>query len=238
MSGTDDVGSWFIRIPTDVVGNAFIMENASATDWRVLLAIAKHQGYKTYQTYPLYVAKTAEEARCSRRAALRSIAWWVSVGALIKTKRRRVNVYRIPRHFRVPPGISTSPRHNTPRGLNRDKSGRIVPSVGTGKVPAHGTIEVPAHGIPNQRSSSEVLLQNPPSAPHGGEQSIVGNLRPTPILIISPKSSKSSSRPLAGNGRSPTLGSAATRFPKRRLTKKTTIRRPPRGSLRTRYPNQ
>jgi hypothetical protein len=164
----EKAGPWFLRLPTDVIKNAYIMDNASAMDWRVLLAIAKHQGYQNRRTFPLYIAKTAEEARCSRRAAIRSISWWVSIGALLKTKRRRVNVYEIPRHFSVPPGISVTPRHNTPRALKRDAQGRIMPLAGTPKVPTHGTIEVPAHGIPNQRSSSEVFNENPPPPPKGG----------------------------------------------------------------------
>ena len=88
MNAAAEKGQWFLRLPTDVVNNTYVMDNASATDWRVLLAIAKHQGYQNRRTFPIYVAKTAEEARCSRRAALRSISWWVSVGALLKTKRR------------------------------------------------------------------------------------------------------------------------------------------------------
>ncbi len=164
----EKAGAWFLRLPTEIVKSAYIMDNASATDWRVLLAIAKHQGYQNRRTFPLYIAKTAEEARCSRRAADRSISWWVSIGALLKTKRRRVNVYEIPRHFSVPPGISATPRHNTPRHLKRDGQGRIMPSAGIPKMPPHGIIDMPAHGILNQRSSSEIFNENPPPPPKGG----------------------------------------------------------------------
>jgi len=182
----DEKRAWFLRLPTDIVKDAYIMTNASATDWRVLLAIAKHQGYQNRRTFPLYIARTAEEARCSRRAAFRSIGWWVSVGALLKTKRRRMNVYEIPRNFTVPPGIGASPRHNTPRVLKRDNRGRIVPTHGTRKVPAHGTIEVPAHGTPNQKSFLEVFSENPLPSPTGGNgRSSETSARPT--LLISPE---------------------------------------------------
>jgi len=182
----DEKRAWFLRLPTDIVKDAYIMTNASATDWRVLLAIAKHQGYQNRRTFPLYIARTAEEARCSRRAAFRSIGWWVSVGALLKTKRRRMNVYEIPRNFSVPPGIGASPRHNTPRRLKRDYQGRIVPTHGTRKVPAHGTIEVPAHGTPNQKSFLEVFSENPLPSPTGGNgRSSETSARPT--LLISPE---------------------------------------------------
>ena len=161
MNATDEKsGAWFLRLPNDIVMNTYVMENASATDSRVLLAIARHQGYQNRRTYPIPIARTAEEARCSRRAAIRSISWWVNLGALIRTKRRRMNVYEIPRHFSVPPRISASPRHNTPKPIKRDDQGRFVPSVGTRKVPAHGT--------PNQKSSSEVFNENPPPPPTGG----------------------------------------------------------------------
>lgn len=174
----DEKRAWFLRLPTDIVKDAYIMTNASATDWRVLLAIAKHQGYQNRRTFPIYIARTAEEARCSRRAAFRSIGWWVSVGALLKTKRRRMNVYEIPRNFSVPPGIGASPRHNTPRCLKRDYQGRIVPT--------HGTIEVPAHGTPNQKSFLEVFSENPLPSPTGGNgRSSETSARPT--LLISPE---------------------------------------------------
>lgn len=172
-------GHWFLRVPCDVLDN-YIQDNASATDWRVLLAIARRQGYQNRRTFPIYIDTTAQDARCSRRAALRSISWWVEVGALIKTKRRRVNVYEIRQHFTVPSGMSASPRHNTPRALKRDAQGRIVPPAVTRKVPTHGTIEVPAHGTLNQRSSSEVFNENPPPPPTGGNG----------------RSSETSSRPL------------------------------------------
>ena len=182
----DEKRAWFLRLPTDIVKDAYIMTNASATDWRVLLAIAKHQGYQNRRTFPLYIARTAEEARCSRRAAFRSIGWWVSVGALLKTKRRRMNVYEIPRHFTVPPGIGASPRHNTPRRLKRDYQGRIVPTHGTRKVPTHGTIEVPAYGTLNQKSFLEVFSENPLPSPTGGNgRSSETSARPT--LLISPE---------------------------------------------------
>ena len=184
----DEKRAWFLRLPTDIVKDAYIMTNASATDWRVLLAIAKHQGYQNRRTFPLYIARTAKEARCSRRAAFRSIGWWVSVGALLKTKRRRMNVYEIPRNFSVPPGIGASPRHNTPRILKRDGKGRIVPTHGTRKVPAHGTIEVPAHGTPNQKSSSEAFFENPPLPPTGGRgRTSETSARPAHINSISPE---------------------------------------------------
>jgi hypothetical protein len=165
---TDEKQAWFLRVPVDIIRDPYIMKNASATDWRVYLAIAKHQGYQNRKTFPLSIAKTAEEAHCSRRAAFRSITWWTQIGALCKSKRRRMNVYEIPRFFTVPPGMCASPRHITPRVLKRDKQGRIVPTHGTGKVPAHGTSEVPAHGTPNQKSSSEFFIETPPPPPHGG----------------------------------------------------------------------
>lgn len=186
MNAADEKGQWFLRLPTDVVKNPYVMDNASATDWRVLLAIAKHQGYQNRKTFPTYIVKTAEEARCSRRQAQRSITWWVKVGALLKTKRRRINVYEIPRHFSVPPGIGDSPRHNTPRILKRDNQGRIVPTHGTRKVPAHGTIEVTAHGTLNQKSFLEVFSENPLPSPTGGNgRSSETSARPT--LLISPE---------------------------------------------------
>lgn len=161
-------GAWFIRIPSDILRDSFIMDNASATDLRVYLAIAQHQSFKNQRTFPLAIAKTAEEARCSRRAVIRSISWWCEIGALIKTKCRRMNVYEIPQHFTVSPRMSANPRHNKPRLLKRDVQGRIAPSVVTVKVPTHGTSEVPTHGTPNQRFSSEVFIKNPPPPPHGG----------------------------------------------------------------------
>jgi hypothetical protein len=164
----EKVGAWFLRLPTDITTNPYIQDNASATDWNVLHAIVQHQGYHNRKTFPIPIDRTAEEARCSRRAAIRSISWWVSLGALIKTKKRRMNVYEIPQHFNVPPRIGASPRHNTPRCLKRGDHGRIVPAHGTGKVPAHGTSKVPAHGTPNQKSYSEVFNEKPPYPPKGG----------------------------------------------------------------------
>ena len=194
MNAADEKsGNWFLRLPIDVVTNDYINENASATDWRVYMAIAKHQGYQNRRTYPIPIARTAEEARCSRRAAIRSISWWVNLGAVIKTKSRRMNVYEIPRHFSVPPRIGASPRHNTPKPIKRDDQGRFVPSVGTRKVPAHGTSEVPAHGTPNQKSFFRSLNQNPPPPPTGGdgrtsETSVQpGDNPPTPKIEISKK---------------------------------------------------
>ena len=184
----DEKRAWFLRLPTDIVKDAYIMTNASATDWRVLLAIVRHQGYQNRRTFPLYISKTAEEARCTTRTVFRSIKWWVKIGALIKSKRRRMNVYEIPRHFTVPPGIGDSPRHNTPRVLKRDNRGRIMPSGVTPKVTAHGTIEVTAHGLPNQKSSSEVFFENPPLPPTGGRgRTSETSARPAHINSISPE---------------------------------------------------
>jgi hypothetical protein len=168
------------------------MDSATAADWRVLLAIANHQGYKNRRTFPLYVAKTAEEARCSRRQALKSISWWVKVGALIKTKRRRVNVYEIPQHFNVPPGISARVLHSTPRVLKRDDQGRIVHTHCTRRVHAHDTIEVHAHGTLNQKSCSDIFPENPLASPTGGNghSSETFSGLNSPSIIISEKTIK------------------------------------------------
>jgi hypothetical protein len=148
------------------------MDEASATDWRVFLAICRHQGWKEgpcyRKTFALAVDRTAEQARCSRRAALRSIGWWVRVGALKVTKRRRMNVYEIVATVPVSPGNGASPRHKTPRDPKRGELGRYVPSAVTGKVPPGGTCKVPAHGTPNQKSYSEVSSENPLPSPRGG----------------------------------------------------------------------
>ena len=167
-----DLGAWFMRVPTDLLFRPHIMDEASATDWRVYLSICRHQGWKEgpcyRKTFALAVDRTAEEVRCSRRAALRSIAWWVKVGALKVTKRRRMNVYEIVAAVPVSPGNGASPRHKTPRDAKRGEKGRYVPSAVTGKVPARGTCMVPAHGTPNQKSYSEVSSDNPLPSPHGG----------------------------------------------------------------------
>jgi hypothetical protein len=168
----DELRAWFMRVPTDLLFRPHIMDEASATDWRVLLSICRHQGWKVganyRKTFALAVDKTAEEARCSRRAALRSIAWWCQMGALKVTKRRRMNVYEIISAVPVSPGNGATPRHKTPRNRKRGDMGRYVPSAVTGKVPAHGTCMVPAHGTPNQKSSPEVFSDNPLPSPHGG----------------------------------------------------------------------
>ncbi len=168
----DELRAWFMRVPADLLFRPQIMDTASATDWRVLLSICRHQGWKTganyRKTFPLAVDKTAEEARCSRRAALRSIGWWRRVGALKVTKRRRMNVYEIVAAVPASPGNGASPRHKTPRDSKRGDMGRFVPSAVTCKVPAGGTCMVPAHGTPNQKSYSEVSSENPLPSPHGG----------------------------------------------------------------------
>jgi len=161
-----------MRVPTDLLFRPHIMDEASATDWRVYLSICRHQGWKEgpcyRKTFALAVDRTAEEARCSRRAALRSIAWWCQMGALKVTKRRRMNVYEIVAAVPASPGNGASPRHKTPRDPKRGDMGRYVPSAVTCKVPAHGTCMVPAHGKPNQKSSPEVFSDNPLPSPHGG----------------------------------------------------------------------
>jgi len=161
-----------MRVPTDLLSRPHVMDEASATDWRVFLAICRHQGWKTgpnyRKTFALAVDKTAEEARCSRRAALRSISWWCQMGALKVTKRRRMNVYEIVAIVPTSPGNGASPRHKTPRDPKRGDSGRYVPSAVTGKVPAGGICKVPAHGTPNQKSYSEVSSENPLPSPRGG----------------------------------------------------------------------
>lgn len=167
-----DLGAWFMRVPTDLLSRPHIWVEASATDWRVLLSICRHQGWKEgpcyRKTFALAVDRTAEEARCSRRAALRSISWWVRMGALKVTKRRRMNVYEIVATVPASPGNGASPRHKTPREPKRGDMGRYVPSAVTGKVPAGGTCKVPAHGTPNQKSSPEVSSENPLPSPRGG----------------------------------------------------------------------
>jgi hypothetical protein len=167
-----NLGAWFMRVPTDLLSRPHIWEEASATDWRVFLSICRHQGWKVgpnyRKTFALAVDRTAEEARCSRRAALRSIAWWCQMGALKVTKRRRMNVYEIVSAVPVSPGNGASPRHKTPRDPKRGDIGRYVPSAVTGKVPAGGTCKVPAHGTPNQKSYSEVSSENPLPSPRGG----------------------------------------------------------------------
>lgn len=167
-----DLGAWFMRVPTDLLFRPHIMEEASATDWRVLLSICRHQGWKVganyRKTFALAVDRTAEEARCSRRAALRSISWWVRMGALKVTKKRRMNVYEIMPTIPVSPVNGAAPRHKTPRNPKRGDMGQYVPSAVTGKVPTGGICMVPAHGTPNQKSSPEVFSDNPLPSPHGG----------------------------------------------------------------------
>jgi hypothetical protein len=164
--------AWFMRVATAVLRSPQIMDDASATDWRVLLTICQHQGWKKgpryRKTFRLSVDRTAEEACCSRRTALRSISWWCKMGALRKTKDQRMNVYEIVDTLPPSSGIGAKPRHNTPRNPKRGDHGQYVPSVGTRKVPAHGTDTVPAHGTPNQKSLSEIFNENPPPPPTGG----------------------------------------------------------------------
>lgn len=176
-----------MRVPTDLLFRPHIMDEASATDWRIFLSICRHQGWKEgpcyRKTFALAVDRTAEEARCSRRAALRSIAWWCQMGALKVTKRRRMNVYEIVSAVPVSPGKGASPRHKTPREPKRGDMGRYVPSAVTCKVPAHGTCMVPAHGTPNQKSYSEVSSDNPLPSPHGGNgHSSEASERPSSII--------------------------------------------------------
>lgn len=190
--------AWFMRVPVAVLLCPEILDTASATDWRVLLSICQHQGWKRgaryRKTFPLSIARTAEEARCSRRAALRSLSWWCQVGALRKTKVRRMNAYEVVSTFPPIPVNGAAPRHKTPKSQNRSTLGRYVPSAVTPKVPAHGTGMVPAHGTgqnaiarqPNReegcqptaqdepslkKSLSEVFNENPPISPQGDPNS-------------------------------------------------------------------
>lgn len=205
----EKAGIWFFRIPSDIL-NPFILENASTADWRVFLTIAGHQGFRDRRTFPLSIDQTIKESGCSRRAVLRSIAWWCEIGALVKTKKRRMNVYIIPKHFTLSPGIGANSRHKTKKILKRDARGRIVPSAGTSKVPTHGTSEVPTHGtlrkarkMQNDRDEganprhlsgalSEVFLQKslsrtPSPPPHRG--GTVGHQKPSSdhVQILSPE---------------------------------------------------
>jgi len=43
-----------------------------------------------------------------------------------------------------------------------------VPPNGTSRVPTYGTNKVPPRGTPNQKSSSEISIENPPPPPTGG----------------------------------------------------------------------
>lgn len=186
---TDELRAWFMRVPTDLLFRPHIMDTASATDWRVLLSICRHQGWKAgpnyRKTFKLAVAKTAEEARCSRRAALRSIRWWREVGVIKITKRHRMNVYEIVSTIQPSPVIGAMPRHKTPKGRKKGDMGRFVPSAVTDKVPAHGTGMVPAHGTPNQKSSSEVFSDNPSSAPPTGGNGRAPETVARPCLSLS-----------------------------------------------------
>jgi hypothetical protein len=170
-NAADDGRAWFLRLPTDIVKSAYVMDNASAADWRVLLTICQHQGWKRgpryRKTFPLAIARTAEEARCDRRTVFRSVDWWCEMGALRKTKDHRRNVYEIMLTCQAAPVQGDAPRHITPRRLKRDDRGHFMPSDVTRKVTPHGTREVTPHGTPNQKSLSEVLYQNPPSPPRG-----------------------------------------------------------------------
>jgi len=151
-------GHWFLRVPCGVLEPA-ILDHASAADWRVLLAIARHQGYQNWRTFPISVDRTAEEARCTRRSVFRALEFWVKTGVLIKTKRRRMNVYEVAQYFAVSPGMGDSQRHNTARNPNRNENGRYVPLRVTPEVTAKGTGRVTARGTPNQKSLSEVFSE-------------------------------------------------------------------------------
>lgn len=161
-------GQWFVRVPCGVLEPA-ILDHASAADWRVLLSIARHQGYQNRRTFPIYIDRTAEEARCTRRSVFRALEFWVKTGVLIKTKRRRMNVYEIAQYFTTSPGMGDSQRHNTVRNPNRDEDGRYVPLRVSPEVTAKGTGRVTARGTPNQKSLSEVFYETPPFPPTGGD---------------------------------------------------------------------
>jgi len=195
----DKPGIWFIRIPSHIL-NPNILNKASAADLRVYLTIARHQGFRTRQTFPLSIEKIAEESICTRRSVFRAIDFWISVGALLKKKKRRLNFYEIPKHCSVPPGIGDSQRHFTPKNPNRDKNGRYVPLRVTSKVTAKGTCEVTAKGThqkaremqsirakgDSQRHTSDTpsrsllqksLSRTSPPPPHGGGTS--GHQKPS-----------------------------------------------------------
>jgi hypothetical protein len=171
MGTPHEEGAWFVRFPVWVMRDPFILENASAADWRVLGSICIHQGWKRgprhRRTFPLSIARTTQEARCSRRQTLRSVEWWTRVGALKIKKERRLNVYEVVATFQVPPGIGARQSHTSPRNPNRDAQGRYVPSAVTAKVPAKGTDTVPAKGTHYEKSFKRDLLQEPPRPSEG-----------------------------------------------------------------------
>ena len=181
-----DKQPWFLRIPIDVVRNRFILENASAVDWSVLLAIAQHQGYKNRRTFPISIDRTAEEAGCCRRAAIKSITWWVNLRVLLKTKQRRLNVYEIAQHFSIAPGKGALHGHKTPRTQKRNHMGRYVHSTDTHKVHRTDTFKVHGTDTPNQKSLSEVFNENPPPPPTGGNgHASEASARPLPPAPLS-----------------------------------------------------
>lgn len=194
MNAADKEGAWFLRFPTNIVKSLYIMDNASAADWRVLLAICQHQGWKKgaryRKTFPLAIDQTAEEARCDRRTVFRSVNWWCKMDALRKTKDRRHNVYEIMMSCAATPVEGDNPRHNTARRQKRDDQGHFMPSDVTPKVTPHGTSEVTAYGTPNQRSLSEVFNNTAPSPPRGNSRASETSARETPKHIPSPEAIK------------------------------------------------
>jgi hypothetical protein len=150
-----------------VIKDEFIMDHARAVDWRVLHAIEIHQGYKTWFCR-ISLDRIAKVARCSKRTACTSSRWWGEMGVLKITRRGKFNEYKIVQDFRHSPGIVHRPRTFSQKQQERGPRGKYAPSTDIHSSPLTDIPNVTTGGNYNNKSSSEVFLQDPPHSPTGG----------------------------------------------------------------------
>jgi len=170
VNAPDEKRQWFLRFPVDIVRNPELMNNASATDWKVFLAVALHQGYKTRRC-KVGITRISKVAVCSRRAAIYSLGKWVSVGALVRSKDKdgRCNVYEIPEHFTPPPEIGDRGRHLSQKKQKRDPRGKFMSVDCTSQVQKRCREQVqPATDHIREVLNEKTLNENlTPASPQG-----------------------------------------------------------------------
>jgi hypothetical protein len=142
-----------------ILEDAEIMDNASKLDWKVLHAVEKYQGYKSWRCR-LSLDRIAAVARCSRKRAGNSSRRWAKWGVLKIKRTGKSNIFEVVQDSRPSPERAHRQRHISQKSQKRDPKGKWAPSTAHQSLPCDGHI---TRGL-----LREVFIENPPPPPTGG----------------------------------------------------------------------
>jgi hypothetical protein len=149
---------FFFRIPSEIVESG-LLQRIRFCDLKVYLVILHHANWRTGQAWPGWKL-ICQEAGISKTSLFQSIQRLRLMGLILvnhHVRKGRGNLYQIVRTPQISPDMIPSGKEPTPKKLERDRSGRMIPSGWTQPIPSDKEVSVPSYKEQNYSHERESL---------------------------------------------------------------------------------